>query len=1237
MQSSLLQDHRNTSVSFFRFTKVRLAALLLACGLCRFAGNDTASAWANQPPSQSAPSAVETAGKSGLPSADDIESLTKQVQNNADLSDEAKKQILNLYQQVLVELKGAEQASAKAAANQAAIESLPDRLKKVKADLEELPEKSELSIDREADLTTLEQAISQQQSQLDALKSEMQNLETEMSSRAGRLKALLDVANSHSQRSEQLQQQLAQPPAEGQNPAVTSAQRALLRVQLSSLNANLAACQSELALLDAEKSADLLTNKRLLATRRVALAEERLNQLKDLALARRKDEANRQMQKARLQQRMADPLLKPIAERTEELAGMAQERVRSIDQVNQQITQSQKVLDGLRDQDKNTRKKTEIIGLTETIGLMLRRQRSALPDVTEYEQRTLKRQAEMNSLYYESVELEDEWKKLLDIEATAEEIVDASTEPMTLEYREELLADAERLLKQKREALEAAKRDYDDYLDELTTLNSKDEQIIKETRELASYIDKYVLWIRSNRVFSWRDIHGMGGEVGELVSLTLAPRTAANAQQDKKKSAATRFDVGLLETAWQDVTNQPALYAACLLLILLLVFSQRQFRRTIAEIGEKTRRGAFREFLPTLRVLLLTVMLSILGPGILLFLGWRASRATGVTFFENAISNGLMASAAVWFSLRMVRQICRSNGLGEAHFDWPTKTVQMLQKNVSWLIPAIVPLVFFVVFLYSLERETGKSSLARLCFMAALCLTAYFLKRLLHPTKGIPAAWVVYSPQGWVSRLQSLWYPFAVFFPLLLAGMAFVGYYYTAFQLSWRLLLMLQMVAVLFILRALSLRWYLMNRRRIAIEEARQKLAAMQQEGKSDEVSEANLLPAVDEHQVNFSVIGEQVQRLVNTCLLCTALVGTWLIWVDVLPALGYLDRWPLWYTSVATTGNANGSVTSISPAPVANRVEADGKAESDSGANQTVVLPSTASTAQSGTRKITIVHLVLAILVFFLTMVASTNIPGLLEIFLLQRLPFDADIRYAMTRLASYAILVFGVMLAGRILGIGWSQVQWLVGALLVGLGFGLQEIFANFVSGLIILFERPVRVGDIITIDGIDGVVSRIKIRATTITNWDRKEYIVPNKEFVTGRLLNWTLSDRINRIVINVGVAYGSDTDRVYQLLADICRENQYVMKDPAPLITFEGFGDSALNFVVRAYLPDLDNRIGTIHALHSTIHRRFGEEGIEIAFPQRDLHVRSMPAEWGPRLPSTPPGPTDPENTDTSGKP
>jgi potassium efflux system protein len=295
-----------------------------------------------------------------------------------------------------------------------------------------------------------------------------------------------------------------------------------------------------------------------------------------------------------------------------------------------------------------------------------------------------------------------------------------------------------------------------------------------------------------------------------------------------------------------------------------------------------------------------------------------------------------------------------------------------------------------------------------------------------------------------------------------------------------------------------------------------------------------------------------------------------------------------------------------------------------------TVGTPQAASTMLPGEEEIvTVVRYVtprdigLALLLAILTFACARNIPGLMEMWILQRLPLDQSVRYAVTTMTSYLIILLGVILSFNAISVGWSKVQWLATALTFGLAFGLQEIFANFVAGLILLFERPIRIGDVVTVDEISGVVSRIRIRATTITNWDRKEYVIPNKEFITGRMLNWTLSDKINRVVINVGIAYGSDVDKAKQLLRQVCTDHPLTLTDPGPNATFEGFGDNTLNFVVRTYLPDLDNRLSVIDALHTSIDRVFREASIEIAFPQQDLHLRSVDPTVADALRGTPP--------------
>jgi potassium efflux system protein len=251
----------------------------------------------------------------------------------------------------------------------------------------------------------------------------------------------------------------------------------------------------------------------------------------------------------------------------------------------------------------------------------------------------------------------------------------------------------------------------------------------------------------------------------------------------------------------------------------------------------------------------------------------------------------------------------------------------------------------------------------------------------------------------------------------------------------------------------------------------------------------------------------------------------------------------------------------------------------------------------------------VLAILIFIATFYAARRIPALIELVMRGSGKSTPATRYTVSTLTNYVIIAIGTLVFFSTLKMSWSQLQWLVAALGVGIGFGLQEIVANFISGLIILFERPIRVGDVVTIGESSGTVTRIQIRATTIRDWDGKELLVPNKEFVTGRLLNWTLSDTNNRIVIDVGIAYGSDVSAAMQILKKVVSEHPAILNEPPPNILFTQFGDSALLLSVRCFLADLEDRLHRISELNQKIYEAFNAADIVIAFPQLDVHIDS----------------------------
>ncbi len=260
-----------------------------------------------------------------------------------------------------------------------------------------------------------------------------------------------------------------------------------------------------------------------------------------------------------------------------------------------------------------------------------------------------------------------------------------------------------------------------------------------------------------------------------------------------------------------------------------------------------------------------------------------------------------------------------------------------------------------------------------------------------------------------------------------------------------------------------------------------------------------------------------------------------------------------------------------------------------------------------------TLTDVLVALLVCVVTLMVGRRLPGVLELVLLEHLPIETGGRQAIAILARYFATAVGLLIACSIIRLSWSSVQWLAAAMTVGLGFGLQEIFANLVSGLIILFERPIRVGDIVSVGDVTGTVTRMQMRATTVTDYDRRELIVPNKKFITDNVINWTLSDPISRVVLPVGVAYGTDVEQgPRESCCGSPNECPYVSTSHAPNTLFKGFGDSTLNMQLMVFIPQRSVYVEVVNNLNNAIAREFDPANIEIAFPQLDLHVKNTAA-------------------------
>ena len=257
------------------------------------------------------------------------------------------------------------------------------------------------------------------------------------------------------------------------------------------------------------------------------------------------------------------------------------------------------------------------------------------------------------------------------------------------------------------------------------------------------------------------------------------------------------------------------------------------------------------------------------------------------------------------------------------------------------------------------------------------------------------------------------------------------------------------------------------------------------------------------------------------------------------------------------------------------------------------------------------------AVLIFGIIVILSGWVRSQLENNWLRMTTMGSGARDAMVTIIGYIMFLIALLAGLSAAGFDFGNIAIVAGALSVGIGFGLQNIVNNFVSGLILLFERPIRKGDWIVVGTTEGYVKDIHIRSTIIQTFDRSDVIVPNSELISNQVTNWVLSNDIGRAVIPVGVAYGSDTGQVRDILLAIAEENEDVIKTgsvPKPIVLFRAFGDSSLNFELRVFLNDVDSRIRVVSDINFAIDKAFREASVEIPFPQRDLHVKSLPENY-----------------------
>ena len=257
----------------------------------------------------------------------------------------------------------------------------------------------------------------------------------------------------------------------------------------------------------------------------------------------------------------------------------------------------------------------------------------------------------------------------------------------------------------------------------------------------------------------------------------------------------------------------------------------------------------------------------------------------------------------------------------------------------------------------------------------------------------------------------------------------------------------------------------------------------------------------------------------------------------------------------------------------------------------------------------VTLISLVVFILLLTMFVMGASYLKKILRDRILPRFVQDEGLQYTLARMLQYSVVVIGILVSFQFLGVDFTGLAVIFGFLSVGIGFGLQNITSNFISGLIVLFERPISVDDRVVVNGIEGDIEEINIRATKVKTLENISIIVPNSDFVSKDVINYSHGDPTFKLIIDVGVAYGSDLDLVLQALDEVASESNSVMKRRKHDVHLRSFGDSAWNMKLIVWVPNVKNRYTVQNELNQAIVRKFNERGIEIPFPQRDIHIKS----------------------------
>ncbi|TWU25053.1 Miniconductance mechanosensitive channel MscM precursor [Novipirellula galeiformis] len=1087
-----------------------------------------------------------------------IQSELASVEAATNLSDEVRKGYVERLRKAIVWTDNEEIARKRSAEIEAFLLTLPKVLAEAQAAMAVSVDSEPPAVPMGGTIAQLEQQLIALRTQMEAEESEFHSKEREIENRTVRLgelaKEILDIEKRIDDAKKQV--------------ATLGTENLSSRIQSMEQQARVACLEQQLLTMKAERRrleevAPLLPLQRDILNRAVNTRKKHLASWQVALDKWRKDESLRQAAEARRVANESHPALKSAAEINAEIAESRIKTAADIERIGKMIELLNTKAKHFNEAFETLRSKVEHAGATSSTGLLLQKQRGELPSPSTFAKRVELVATEMPATHLQLTEWKQMQRDVADPDDAANRMVESLPASVQQYDHANVVEVVSRLLRDRRDLLDNAIADQEALLRNLNELELINQSVETQVAEFRQFLDQRVLWIRSTDAFAAKDLR----EASKGLATLMTP---------SKWVEVVRVFAG-------DMLQRPVFVVFLASSFLLLLLFHAQMLAAVRRLSQPPEPGCEAKFSRYAAAFGIAVFLSVRWPVLLLAAGYRLRLASGSTEWTQSVGDACITTVLFLWACSLVREMCRRESVGERVFKWsPTALAKV--RNVVDLTVFVGTPVFALLQLSQFSDVAEMRSLQRLLFISILGFVGLQIGWLVRPGGPFMLCLQREDSTSITYRLRHpIWF-IVTGAPLAFAILSLVGYHFSAYHLSGRLAETAMALVTIIVMYSLAIGWLEVNGYN---RELARSLAIEAEQAESLEL--ANHIANHDEDEEDSESLGEDASQETVNSEFCDLLrwasvmlliCGGWIIWSDVLPALRVLDRVVLW-----------------------TNIESIAETVVDKQGYQSIVM-------NERSVPTTLTDLFAAMLVVIATLLIGRRLPIVLELTVLDRLPLEAGTQQAVAILVRYAATIAGTLFACSVIRLSWSSVQWLAAAMTVGLGFGLQEIFANLVSGLIILFERPIRVGDMVTVGNLTGNVTRMQMRATTITDFDRREMIVPNKTFITDNVINWTLSDPISRIVLPVGVAFGTDVHHVQRILMRIAERNPAVMKEPAPSTLFKGFTESALDIRLHVFIPKRDMYPIVLNQLNVAIATELHRAGIQIAYPQRDLHIKTV---------------------------